>query len=612
MLNNTASNYIKNPAPVRNRARKYKAPRRVAAGIKDKLAEHDAVILKADKGSSTVIMSKTEYTNKVLEFISKNNITDIGHDPTQRFTKEINSLISKSKLLFTDAEIKALKVTNPGAPILRGLPKLHKNDVPIRPLVNFTPAPTYIVAKRLDSIIRNLVTLENSHSLKNSIDLVNKISTTKIQNNHRLASFDIVNLYTNIPVEETLIILENNLIENSALPKETIDQLIILTRAVLKQNYFKFDDKFYIQNEGLAMGSPLSCILAELFLNHIENKYVWSDKNKYLKKIIFYFRYVDDIIVLFNSNSRQLTLLNKYLNSVHSNLKFTLEEEANNRLNYLDLTIMKCNNSLKFKIYRKPTTTSQTINNNSHHPQNQKMAAYNSFVHRLLSVPMDQTDYEEEVSIIKFIAVANGYKSSIVDNLIIKHKNRASKTENVERKYVSSEYGLVLSNKLKQEMNKHNITVSFKTSNKLDRLLQGKNVNNSQDKFNQTGVYKMTCSDCPSVYIGQTSRSFKIRFKEHLPRPSDALLTTPRSAFASHLISNDHSYENIHQNMEIMQLCRRGAYMSSVEEFLIYQAVKSEPQNVLNDKLTFKNNIIYNTALQIIKSNEQLNGMDNG
>ena len=64
--------------------------------------------------------------------------------------------------------------------------------------------------------------------------------------------------------------------------------------------------------------------------------------------------------------------------------------------------------TLKFNIYRKPTATNHTIHADSHHPYSQKMAAYNSLIHRLLTAPLDNNDFQTELNTIRFIAVSNG------------------------------------------------------------------------------------------------------------------------------------------------------------------------------------------------------------
>ena len=81
--------------------------------------------------------------------------------------------------------------------------------------------------------------------------------------------------------------------------------------------------------------------------------------------------------------------------------------ETDNRLNFLDLTVIRHIDNLKFKIYRKPTTTDVTIHADSHHPFSQKIAAYNSFIHRLLTIPHDIEDFNDELNTIKHIAAVS-------------------------------------------------------------------------------------------------------------------------------------------------------------------------------------------------------------
>ena len=146
---------------------------------------------------------------------------------------------------------------------------------------------------------------------------------------YKLASFDIVNLYTNIPIQETLNILKNNLLKTKIMDQQMINELIYILDIILKQNYFAFDGNFFIQKDGLAMGSPLSAILSEIYLNHYENTYLLSANNKFHKHIKLYKRYVDDTIVIFNGTERQLHQLLTHMNGINPNIKFTIEVEYN-------------------------------------------------------------------------------------------------------------------------------------------------------------------------------------------------------------------------------------------------------------------------------------------
>jgi hypothetical protein len=598
MINNKVKKLVRNKRKPRHNGNEIK----VLRNIKSKIVDNNLYVTKADKGNTLVIMNLTDYNTKVTEFINKNNIQKLTKDPTTAYTKEINKAISNSKHLLSESEIRHLKPINPHAPTLKGLPKLHKEDKPIRPLVNYMPAPAYRLAKKLERIIKTEVRLENNHSLKNSLHLIENIKNINVDQRHTLASLDITNLYTNIPVDETLIILQNNLENHSTMSDHKRNELMALLRIVLKQNYFCFNNDFFIQCKGLAMGSPLSGILAEIFLNHLENKNLWNDENRYKDKIIFFYRYVDDIIILYDGNSRQVNIFNKFMNKIHPNMKFTLELEENNSLNFLDLTLKKSDNRFMFNVFRKPTATDTTIHATSHHPMSHKLAAYHSFVNRLLSVPLSNEDYINEKNIIKHIAVSNGYSPELIDKLILKHKQKKSGNNSptvhsndpqVKHDFISTEYGNQFPLTLKNEMKKHGKILAFKTTNKLENKLNTKTV--TEDINRKTGVYKLSCNDCDKYYVGQTGRYFEKRFKEHLPKSN----SVQSSNFASHLIDSGHSYTNFSSNLSALHICSKGQKMTVLESYEIYKATKFEPHNLLNEKCTLQTNALFETLIKL-------------
>lgn len=98
-------------------------------------------------------------------------------------------------------------------------------------------------------------------------------------------------------------------------------------------------------------------------------------------------------------------------------------------------------------------------------------------------------------------------------------------------------------------MAKNNVIGEFKTSNKLNSLLK-EQLQKSTPRYEKNGVYKTNCNNCPKYYIGQTSRSFKKRFREHVPKITVSLQS---SNFAEHLVSNNRNYTSIDNNMDILQ-----------------------------------------------------------
>ena len=100
--------------------------------------------------------------------------------------------------------------------------------------------------------IRDSIHIKNNHTIANLIDFINKVKNVKLPPNYKIASFDIVKLYTNIPVRDTLQILRNNLFESNKLNAQMIEELMGLLEVILEQNYFTFNDQCYSQSDGLA------------------------------------------------------------------------------------------------------------------------------------------------------------------------------------------------------------------------------------------------------------------------------------------------------------------------------------------------------------------------
>jgi hypothetical protein len=99
----------------------------------------------------------------------------------------------------------------PTPPNLKAQLKLHKVDIPIRPVINNRPAPGYKLVKHLASILNQYIMLHNQYITMNSHNLANDLTKLKINENHNMVTFDIKDLYVNIPVTETLNIIKAKL-----------------------------------------------------------------------------------------------------------------------------------------------------------------------------------------------------------------------------------------------------------------------------------------------------------------------------------------------------------------------------------------------------------------
>jgi hypothetical protein len=108
-------------------------------------------------------------------------------------------------------------------------------------------------------------------SVKNNINLIEKLSNIKIKENEILISFDVVALFPSIPIEITIGFLKEWLNELK-IEDNKIKELINLTKLCMSQNVFQFNEKFYEQSTGTAMGNPLSPFLAEVFMSRFETE----------------------------------------------------------------------------------------------------------------------------------------------------------------------------------------------------------------------------------------------------------------------------------------------------------------------------------------------------
>jgi hypothetical protein len=194
---------------------------------------------------------------------------------------------------------------------------------------------------------------------------------------------DIKDLYVKIPTNTALNIV-NKILKHNKIDVYTRKELMIIIRLITNQNYFHYEGKFYKSKSGVAMGSPLSGILAEIYLQQIEQtriKHLLEDG-----RIIYYNRYVDDIFLIYDQTKINPQIINIEFNSQYKELHFTINEELNNQINYLDLTLTNNQGHIEMEIYRKPTATDITLNKYSCHPNEHKLAANRSWIHRLLDL----------------------------------------------------------------------------------------------------------------------------------------------------------------------------------------------------------------------------------
>jgi hypothetical protein len=153
------------------------------------------------------------------------------------------------------------------------------------------------------------------------------------------------------------------------------------------------------------MGSPTSSIFSEIYLQYIENTTLYN----ILKhgNIIGYFRYVDDILIVYDKTNIDILKVFDPFSKLMPTMKFTIEKERDNRINFLDVTIAKEHDKLTFDIYRKPTTTDSIISYDSCHPIEHRLAAVRYLTNRMNTYRLNTANKEKERKVTEHILQKN-------------------------------------------------------------------------------------------------------------------------------------------------------------------------------------------------------------
>ncbi|KFD50276.1 hypothetical protein M514_08904 [Trichuris suis] len=163
-------------------------------------------------------------------------------------------------------------ISNTQCPELYGLPEIHKPEVPLRPVVSSIESVTARLGPYLKTIIRPL-TGSKMFAVKNSKEFCAEIKNLRLDSSDILASYDVKDLFTSIPMDVTLDALEKLLDVDSTLAQRTSLKTLHVNKLVsfcMKEaNCFRFQEHFYTQKGGAPIGSPLSAILAEVFMEFL-------------------------------------------------------------------------------------------------------------------------------------------------------------------------------------------------------------------------------------------------------------------------------------------------------------------------------------------------------
>ena len=562
------NNYRNNTAHKRNQY--------IINKIKTLLQQNNLSIVKADKSKTIVLIDKNSLEEKIKSFMQENKITQLTKDPTEKYHKHIQQTIKQCSTLIDKHNQKYLTNIKPKAPKLNVCLKTHKEGTPIRPIVNNTQAPSYKIAKFLNKKLNHLINLPHTYNLRNSQQLAEELINLQVDSNTKMITYDIKDLYVNLPIQGIITTTEFWL-NRSNTDKKLITEIIQVLTTIVNQNYFQHENMWFQPEKGVAMGSPISSTIAEIFLQHIEHTTIkhWLES----EEIIYYRRYVDDILIIYKGNITNEHKISQHMNNVNKHLQFKPTSEQNQTINYLDLTIHRKNNNLDLSIYRKPTNTDICIHQLSNHPNEHKTAAFRYYIHRMETLPITKEAKQKEWKTIITTAKNNGYSKHWLNKIRNKTTNRTQNTQPAtpNKKWITLKYFSPAIRRISNLFKDTNLKIAFKPYNTIQQQL-----NKTTHDRNPSGIYKLQCNTCKDVYIGQSGRDIHTRYKEHIRY---IRTNNNTSAYATHILNNRHEYGTASDTIQLLKECSKGTRMNCWEAMYI-QAYHQEGALIAEQQIT--------------------------
>ena len=377
------------------------------------LKDHDLVAVPYDKGTGICLMKRKTYEKKMDKIIElpqfqkyipdRSNAKHLVLKEEERIIEILQDL--KKSGAIDKTLYKELYPTGTQAPRLYGLAKIHKEDTPMRPVLSMPGSAYHTVGKKIAEWLSYVPECKINTSTKKICD---SLKETKLKQDEQLVSFDVKSLYTNVPVKEAIEYCADLLFKK--FDKLPVDRKTFVTLAEIAccNVIMATHNGFYIQVEGLAMGSPPAPHLANGWMSQFD-PIIKGDSSVYE-------RYMDDIITEKESEEVETKLIE--INGLHPSLGFTMEREVERRISFLEMTVTNNNGNLSSTWYTKPTDTGLIMNFHALAPKRYKRSVVSGFVHRIYRACSDWNAFHESLERAKKILQKNQYPEAFYEPII--------------------------------------------------------------------------------------------------------------------------------------------------------------------------------------------------
>lgn len=380
--------------------------------LKALLNDTSIVIRPADKGSGVVVVDTDDYIrNLEAEVQGSDSYKETNGEGLMTAEKAVKSIANKMMRdgLITKDLREYLVPKHPEHGKLRGNPKLHKKGYPYRTIVNGIGTATENIAEVAEKELNEFVESTPSY-IRDTTDFLNKLNdvTLPLPKDVILFCFDVVKLYPSIPKQEGMDACREALQRRKS-PQIPTEAVLNMIRTVLENNVFQFNEKEYLQKEGVAIGSKLGRNFACTYMRKWDEELGKADKTP-----MFYKRYIDDGFGLWEHSIEELLQFQQHANQIHPNIKVELRW-SRNAIEFLDTMVKVEDGALTTDLYTKPSDKHLYVNYKSSHPTHVKKAIPYGLGMRIKRICSKEKDYWRHRQQLKYQLRRRGYSSRFID-----------------------------------------------------------------------------------------------------------------------------------------------------------------------------------------------------
>jgi hypothetical protein len=382
------------------------------------LKDESIVIRPMDKGSGVVVLNTSDYISKIEKDLQENQTyKPLEKDVTKQISTKVRTLLKNMKNTgaITEDMRRQMMPKNPGPGKVKGNPKVHKHNIPIRTIVSSIGHATEGIAEAAENELRKHVESLPSH-IQDTTDFINQIGQIPQPLPEKTLMFcmDVKGLYPSIPNKEGMEACEEALRSRKE-PLIPTEDVVNMIQTTLSNNNFQFNQKQYKQIEGTAIGSKLGMAYSSTYMGKWEDHLLQRSPEKPLA----YNRFVDDIWGLWTHGEEKLHQFQSVANSIHPNIQVDLRY-SEQEIEFLDTWTRIQSGYISTAVYTKPTDNHMYLHANSDHPKATKRSVAYGLAIRAKRISTHDEDYQNQRKQIKDQLCRRGHSPNEVEKQLKK------------------------------------------------------------------------------------------------------------------------------------------------------------------------------------------------